>query len=404
MSDCATSVMPRQFLQFLVARGASSVAFQMTGVAVGWHVYSLTNRPFDLGLVGLVQFIPSVLLALFVGHVADRYDRRLVVGVAQGAMALLLLVLTLGSHNQSATRESILLILFLLGIARSFEFATSQAIPPSLVDNSILPQALALGGSVRQACVIAGPLIGGFLYMAGPAAVYCASSILYLSSAILIVSLKGARTASVKAPLRLQSLFAGVTFIRGRRVVLGAISLDLFAVLLGGATALLPIYARDILATGPWGLGFMRAAPAAGALIASIYLARNPLLRNVGKVMFLSVACFGLATIMFALSRSLWLSILALVVLGLSDMISVIIRSTLVQLETPDEMRGRVSAINAIFIGTSNELGEFESGLTAAWFGVVPAACIGGVGTLLVVVLWMRLFPELLQRQRLRSG
>lgn len=398
-----TVALPLQFIRYLVARGASAIALQTAAVAFGWHMYDLTGNPFDLGLVGLVQFLPAVALVFVVGHVADRFKRSIVVGTAQLFMALGLLFLTISSHAGRADRGTILLLLFLIGIARSFEFATSQAIPPLLVDNTQLPRALALGGSVRQACIIAGPLLGGFLYLAGPAAVYGCSALLYLCSAAIVFSLRIARPGTEREPVRLTTLFAGVTFIRSRPVVLGAISLDLFAVLLGGATALLPIFARDILHAGPWGLGFLRAAPAVGALAASLWLARNPLHRRVGRIMFGSVACFGVATVVFALSRSLLLSILALALLGGADMISVVIRATLVQLETPDEMRGRVSAINAIFIGTSNEFGEFESGITAAWFGVVPAACIGGIGTLLVVLIWMRLFPELVQRERLRS-
>ncbi len=396
--------LPRQFIRYLVARGASAIALQTAAVAFGWHMYDLTGNPFDLGLVGLVQFLPAVALVFVVGHVADRFKRSIVVGTAQLFMAVGLLFLSLTSHAGLADRGTILFLLFLIGIARSFEFATSQAIPPLLVDNSQLPRALALGGSVRQACIIAGPLLGGFLYLAGPATVYGCSALLYLCSAVIVLSLRIARPAAEREPVSLATLFAGVTFIRSRPVVLGAISLDLFAVLLGGATALLPIFARDILHAGPWGLGLLRAAPAVGALAASLWLARNPLHRRVGRRMFAAVAWFGVATIVFALSRSLPLSILALAILGGADMISVVIRATLVQLETPDEMRGRVSAINAIFIGTSNEFGEFESGITAAWFGVVPAACIGGIGTLIVVLLWMRLFPELVQRERLRSG
>lgn len=394
---------PRSFLFFVVARAAATVAFQMAGVAVGWQIYALTNRAFDLGLVGLVQFIPSLFLVLYVGHAADRYNRRRIVGLAQLSMALLLLLLAFASHGLWVTREIILVLLFLFGIARAFEFTTAQTIVPSLVDQEVLARALALAGSVRQAAVIAGPLLGGFLYIAGPAVVYAVSFLLLLFSAALVASLKGVRTTQIREPLSLASLFAGISFLRSRPLVLGAISLDLFAVLLGGATALLPIYARDILFTGPWGLGFLRAAPALGALLSALYLSRNPLRSHVGTVMFGSVAVFGIATLVFALSRSLALSFMTLVLLGGADMISVVIRSTLVQLETPDQMRGRVSAINAICIGSSNELGEFESGLTAAWFGVVPATLIGGVGTLLVVVLWMRLFPQLLQHSQLRG-
>ncbi len=396
--------LPDSFFRFIIARGAGTVAFQMTGVAVGWHVYELTGKVFDLGLVGLVQFLPSVLLVLYAGHAADRYNRRFIVFAAQTAMTLVLLLLALGSSNGWISRDIILGLMFLVGTARAFEFTTAQTLLPALVDRQTLPRALALAGSVRQAAVILGPLLGGLLYLAGASIVYLVSALLLICSAGLILSLPVHRPSTRREPFSFTAFFAGISFIRQRPVVFGAISIDLFAVLLGGATALLPVYARDILHTGSWGLGLLRASPAAGALLASLFMARFPLTQRVGKILYLSVATFGVATILFAVSRWLPLSCLLLVLLGGSDMISVVIRSTLVQLETPDEMRGRVSAVNAIFIGTSNELGEFESGLTAAWFGIVPATLLGGFGTLLVVVLWMRLFPQLLQHDRLKSS
>jgi predicted MFS family arabinose efflux permease len=391
------------FILYIASRAASGVALQMTGVAVGWHIYAMTGRAFDLGLVGLVQFLPAILLVLFVGHAADRYNRRLIVGMAQACMALILALISLGAGFHWIARESLLSLLFLFGVARTFEFTTAQTIIPSLVDQELLPRALALGSSVRQAAIIAGPVLGGFLYLLGSAVVYGVSAMLFLASAILIARLRLVRRVQPREAISLFSIFGGIAYIRSQPVVLGAISLDLFAVLLGGATALLPIYARDILHAGPSGLGCLRAAPALGTLVSSLHLARFPLRRHVGKVMFSAVALFGAATIIFALSRSMPLSFLSLMVLGGADMISVVIRASLVQLETPDEMRGRVSAVNAIFIGSSNELGEFESGLAAAWFGVIPAAVLGGVGTLFVVLLWMGMFPQLLQRQQLRS-
>lgn len=396
--------LPRSFFAFIAARAAGTIAFQMTGVAVGWHIYDLTGQVFDLGLVGLVQFLPALVLALYVGHAADRYNRRLMAAGAQGAMALIFATLALGSSSGGLNRDSILLLMFLVGIARSFEFTTLQTLLPAIVSPESLPRALALAGSVRQAAVIFGPLLGGLLYLAGAATVYLISSLLFIFSALVVFMLKVRPAVRTQEPFSLSAVFAGVRFIRQRPVVLGAISLDLFAVLLGGATALLPVYARDILHTGAWGLGILRAGPAAGALLASLCMARYPLRQRVGRVLFLSVAIFGLATIFFALSTWLPLSVLLLAIMGGSDMISVVIRSALVQLETPDEMRGRVSAINAIFIGTSNELGEFESGLTAAWFGTLPAVVLGGAGTLLVVFAWMRLFPQLLQHDRLKSS
>jgi MFS family permease len=377
----------------------------MAGVAIGWQMYDLTGSAFDLGLVGLVQFVPSLLLALYVGHAADRYDRRTIVAIAQSLEAVALLSLALFSFRYLIDRNTLLLIVFLLGIARAFEYTTFQTLLPALVTQEKLPSAIARNASVRQFAIIVGPVLGGFLYVAGSGVVYASACALFLLAAILIARLRMQhRAQTAREPATLTSLFAGIAYIRSQPVLLGAISLDLFAVLLGGATALLPIFARDILMTGPWGLGILRSAPAVGAVTASLYLTRKPLQQKVGKIMFAAVAGFGLATIVFALSTSIVLSCLALAVLGWTDMISVVIRASLVQLETPDDMRGRVSAVNAVFIGTSNEFGEFESGLTAAWFGVVPAALLGGVGTLAVVALWMYLFPQLVQREKLHNG
>jgi len=386
------------------ARIAATIAYQMAAVAVGWQIYDLTHSALNLGLVGLVQFIPSLLLALYVGHVADRHDRQRIVSLAQLAQAATMCGLVIATMLHLMSRETIFLLVFVLGIGRAFEYSTIQTLVPSLVEPEVLPQAMATASSARQTATIIGPMLGGFLYIAGPAVVYATSCLLLLCSAVIISLIKVRRAAVSREPATLRTLFAGIAFIRSRPVVLGAISLDLFAVLFGGATALLPIYARDILAVGPQGLGLLRAGPAIGALGAALYLARNPLRRRVGRIMFASVAWFGLMTIVFALSRSLMLSFLALIFLGWADMISVVIRSSLVQLDTPDGMRGRVTAVNAVFIGTSNELGEFESGLTAAWLGVVPAALLGGIGTLVVVLLWMRLFPQLLKRERLHES
>jgi len=394
----------RSFTSFLIARAAATLAYQMAGVAIGWQMYDLTHNPFDLGLVGLCQFVPALFLALYVGHAADRHDRRTIVALAQFVEAVALACLAIFSLLHLIDRETILMTVTLLGAARSFEHATSQTLLPALVTSEVLPSAIARNASVRQAAIIAGPALGGFLYVAGSSTVYLIGCGFFLLSAVLVARLQMQQRARTnREPATLTSLFAGITYIRSKPVLLGAISMDLFAVLLGGATALLPIFARDILMVGPWGLGILRSSPAVGALVASLYLARYPLRKSVGKIMFAAVAGFGAATIVFALSTSIILSCLALVVLGWTDMISVVIRSSLVQLETPDEMRGRVSAVNAVFIGTSNEFGEFESGLTAAWFGVVPAALLGGVGTLVVVALWISLFPQLLQREQLHG-
>lgn len=393
----------RQLFRFIIARAAATIAYQIMSVAIGWQMYELTHSALDLGLVGFAQFIPSLLLVLYVGHVADRYDRRRIISLAQCAEAAALFGLVVTSLLNGISRESIFLFLVVMGTARAFEFSTLQTLIPALVEPEVLPQAMAAASSVRQAATICGPMLGGFLYLAGPVVVYSTCLVLFLTSAIIVARLVVTPGTARREPASMSTLLAGIRFIREQPVVLGAISLDLFAVLLGGATALLPIYARDILFAGPLGLGILRASPAVGALAASFWLSRNPLHRNVGRIMFASVAWFGVMTITFALSRSILLSCLALAVLGGVDMISVVIRSSLVQLETPDVMRGRVSAVNAVFIGTSNELGEFESGVTAAWLGAVPAALIGGVGTILVVLLWMRLFPQLLRRDRLQS-
>ncbi len=383
------------FAFFWCARVSTSIAFQMVGVAVGWQVYALTGSALFLGLVGLVQFLPMFLLTLVVGHVADRYNRRTIVRICQTVEGLAAGTLALASFGGWESSESILIIICIVGAARAFEGPAMQALLPGLVPAALFPRAAAWSASALQTATIIGPAFGGFLYAAGPTVVYAAACILFLTASIFIALIRLKRMPSKNEPVSIRSLFAGISFIRSRREILGAISLDLFAVLLGGATALLPIYARDILMTGPWGLGLLRAAPALGALIMSVFLARRPLHRRVGRAMFIAVAVFGVATIVFALSTSFVLSLVSLVILGASDVISVVIRHSLVQIGTPDEMRGRVSAVNSMFIGTSNQLGEFESGLTAAMFGVVPAVLIGGFGTILVVIIWIRIFPQL---------
>ena len=392
----------RPFAFFWLARGFTSIAFQIQGVAVGWQVYALTGSPFYLGLVGLAQFLPMFLLTLAVGHVADRYDRRMIVRLCQIIEGLAAAALAFGSFSGWQSKESILGVVFIAGAARAFEAPTLQALVPGLVPTLLIPRAMAWSASAHQTATILGPAIGGLLYTAGPTAAYATASVLFLAASLLIALIRIERPPPNREPVSLQSLFAGIVFIRNQPVVLGAISLDLFAVLLGGATALLPVYARDILVAGPWGLGLLRSAPAVGALAMSIFLARKMIEHRIGWVMFVAVVVFGVATIVFAISTSFVLSLGALVVLGAADVISVVIRSSLVQIKTPDEMRGRVSAVNSMFIGTSNQLGEFESGLTAALFGVVPAVLIGGAGTLVVVILWMRLFPQLLRIDSLK--
>lgn len=389
------------FLRFWMSQTASTMAYQMLVVAIGWQVYDLTQSAFMLGIVGLVQFLPQLLLTLVVGHVADQYDRRRIVLLCQWLKTAMAAVLAVGSVTGTLTVETIFICACLIGAARAFELPSMQALLPKLVEPSILAQAMARAAGGREFAVIIGPALGGLIYALGSGIVYMTGAVLFLAAGFLVIIIRLPFQAPRRERPTLQSLLGGITFIRSKKVVLGAISMDLFSVLLGGATALLPIYARDILQTGPWGLGLLRTAPAIGALTMSVYLAKRPLGARVGHVMFTAVAGFGLSTIVFGISHWFPLSLLALIVLGATDMVSVVIRQTLVQLETPDEMRGRVSAVNAIFIGASNQLGEFESGVTAAWFGAVPAVVIGGIGTLLVVIAWMRLFPDLFRRDTL---
>lgn len=391
----------RPFLRFWFGRIFTSMANNMLAVAVGWQMYDLTHSAMDLGLVGLVQFAPALLLTLVVGHVADHYDRRKIITACLSLQAFIIGALIVSTHNHWISRDLILLCSFAIGAAKAFQMPTTQALAPLLVPTDVLPRALALSSSGVQFAIIVGPACGGLLYALGANVVYALCCLLTLVSAACFFGVRVARQAVQREPVSLRSIFAGLDFIWHRKAVLGAISLDLFAVLLGGATALLPIFARDILFVGPVGLGLLRSAPAVGALLTSIWLARHPIQRRVGKVMFTAVATYGMATLTFAFSHLFLLSLATLAIAGSADMISVVIRQSLVQLETPNEMRGRVSAVNSIFIGASNQLGEFESGTTAAWWGAVASVAVGGIGTLLVVAAWMKHFPELVRRERL---
>ena len=374
----------------------------MLTVVVGWQIYSITKQPFYLGLVGLAQFLPMFLLTLVVGYVADRYNRKMIICISQIAGGLAIFFLAFESYNGWVTKEGILAIVFFIGIANAFQGPPMQTLLPSIVDKEHFPQANAIITSVTQFAIILGPAIGGVLYLFGPEVVYFIVGILTLSTSVIIffIQIPKKMEQTKFEPATLKSIFGGISFIKSKPAILGAISLDLFAVLLGGATALLPVYASKILLVGPLGLGILRSAPAVGALIMSIFLARNPIRKSKGLWMFIAVIIFGLSTIVFAISVSVVLSLIALVVLGASDVVSVVIRSTFILMETPDNMRGRVSSVNSMFIGTSNQLGEFESGLTASWFGIVPAVLYGGIGTIVVAVLWMKLFPELLHIDR----
>jgi MFS family permease len=388
------------FRRFASSRVLSAAAFQATNVSVGWLLYDRTHNAFDLGLVGLCQFLPMMLLTFVVGHVADRFDRRRIGLICQIVEAAVLLLVAIGVWVGWLTVGEIFAAVTFLGAAQAFERPTMAALLPSAVSTTVLPQAIAGSSSVGQTAMIVGPSLGGLLYGLAPVAPFLFAALSFAAASMNVVRIRIVETPIRREPVSLKSVFAGVSFIWSRPIILGTISLDLFAVLLGGATALLPIYARDILHAGPWGLGLLRSAPAVGALLMSLMLARYPLSRRVGMKMFYAVAVFGAGTLVFALSTNIVLSVAALFIIGAADNISVVVRSSLVQLLTPDQMRGRVNAVNSLFIGTSNQLGEFESGTLAGFLGAVPAAVIGGAGTILVVLIWMRLFPALRDADR----
>ena len=367
----------------------------MLGVAVGWQLYELTGSALDLGLVGLVQFVPTILLTLVVGQVADRCDRRLVVIVCEIAKAAAAAALAFGSLGGWQSRASIFTLVGLLGAAQAFENPAMTALVPEVVSRQLITKAMAWVISAGQTAQIVGPALGGLLYAFGPGPAYSTAGAMFILAGGFAAAIRIERTAGAREPLTLETVFSGVAFIWSRRVLLGTMSLDLFAVLLGGATALLPVFARDILHTGPAGLGILRSAPAVGALATSVLLAHYPLERRIGPTLFRSVIVFGVATVAFGVSTSFILSIAALTVLGAADVVSMVIRVSLAQIRTPDGMRGRVSAVHSLFTGTSNQLGAFESGLAAALLGAVPAVLLGGLGTLAVAGLWMILFPEL---------
>jgi len=390
----------RQFVRFWIARLAGTTASQMLMVAVAWQMYDITNSAWDLGLVGLFQFVPALLLALPAGHVVDRLHRGRIFAVCMLGLALVTLLLVAATVGDFVSRELIFGVSIVFGIARAFQMPAQQALTPALVPQQLLTRAIALSSSAVQIAVLCGPALGGLLYAAGPTTVYACAVVLLLIAFALTLTVRYARQVSV-AVLSWRTMHAGIGFVWHNKVLLGATSLDLFAVLLGGAVALLPIFARDILDAGPVGLGLLRSAPAAGALVMSAALTRWPLQRRVGSRLLKAVALFGVATIVFGISTSFAVSLVALAVSGAADSISVVTRQTLMQLETPDDMRGRVAAVNSIFIGASNQLGEFESGATAALFGPVASVVLGGVGTLLIAGSWIKLFPALAQPDRM---
>jgi MFS family permease len=393
------------FVLFQVARFLIVSSVEMQAVAVGWQVYEITKRPLDLGFVGLAQFLPGILLFPISGHASDRFERRNVLSACYAGYAVCFTLLLVLAHRGVHSITEIYVVLVLIGVVRSFNGTASRSILPQLVSQEDFPNAVAWNASIFQAATILGPSFGGIIYAAsrGPSAVYAIATLTAILAMISTFRIKPETQARPREPMTFKTVFAGLRYIWSRKLILGAISLDLFAVLLGGATALLPVYAREILHTGPWGLGLLRTAPGGGAALMAVLLAHRPLRGKSGQTLLWAVAGFGVLTIVFGLSRSLTVSLIALLLLGASDMISVIIRATFTLMSTPDEMRGRVNAVDMIFIGTSNEFGQFESGVTAQWFGTVPAVVIGGIGTLVVIALWAWWFPELRQAGELHK-
>jgi MFS family permease len=391
------------FLLYQIERFLIVAALEMQSVAVGWQVYEMTRRPIDLGYVGLAQFLPNIFLFLVAGHAADRFNRKRLLLICNVGFvvcsAFLIEITRIGPHSV----RPIYAVLVLLGIMRAFNSPAGRALLPSLVPVEVFPNAVAWNSSAYHTAAILGPAIGGLVYalFRGPIAVYITSVIACLVATAALARIRARASVREKEKVSVRTVLAGLNYIWTHKIIFGSISLDLFAVLLGGAVALLPVYAREILHTGPWGLGLLRAAPGTGASLMAILLAYQPLRRQVGKTMLFCVAGFGVFTIVFGISHSLVLSLISLMLVGASDMISVVIRGTLVQIATPDAVRGRVNAVDMIFIGASNEFGEFESGVTAQWFGTVPAVILGGVGTIVVVALWAWLFPELRKADRL---
>ncbi len=385
------------FTIFQTARCLVVLAMEMQAVAVGWQVYEITKRPLDLGLVGLAQFLPGIVLFLVAGHIADVFDRKKVLILCEAGFAVCFLLLLLLTAYGTRSVAAIYVVLVMLGVVRSFNGPASRALLPRLVPEEHFQNSVAWASGIFQLATILGPVMGGLIYaiFRGPFAVYLIATVIAAVAVGLLLKLRVDTRRGGKVEMSNSSIFEGFRYIWREKLILGAISLDLFAVLLGGAVALLPVYAKEILQTGPWGLGILRSAPGVGAGIMAIVIAYKPLRKQVGATMLWCVAAFGLFTVLFGLSRSMALSLIALFVVGATDMVSVIVRGTLIQVATPDEMRGRVNAVDMIFIGASNELGQFESGLTAQWLGTVPAVILGGIGAIVVTGLWAWMFPEL---------
>jgi MFS family permease len=391
----------RGFALFWIARLLSTFSTQIVSVAVGWQVYDLTRNPFDLGLVGLVQFAPALLLVLVTGAVSDRFNRRIIVAICLGIEALCASAILFLTLSGSINVGLIFSILFVFGVTRAFMNPAAQSLIPNLVPTEDLASAIAFSSSAWQIATIAGPVAGGLLYGISAEVAYGVAGILFLVGSVFVGFVPRPPQKILPEPASWSTVVAGFRYVWHEKVVLGAISLDLFAVLLGGAVALLPAYARDILEVGPWGLGFLRAGPGIGALVVAIYLAWRPVADHAGLIMFAAVVAFGALTIVFGISTTVWLSVSALALAGAADMVSVYVRETLIQLWTPDAVRGRVSAVNMVFVGASNELGEFRAGVMGALIGVVPAVVFGGIGTIGVAIAWAWLFPQLRRARHL---
>jgi MFS family permease len=388
------------FVRFLYVRVAASVALQIQVVAVGWQMYELTDSPFRLGLIGLVQFVPAICLFPLTGHVADRFDRRWVTFIGEIVEALAVAVLAVANFTGHLTPNLLLAMAFVVGTGRAFEQPSVQSVLPNIVSARVLPNAVAASTSGSQTAVVAGPALGGILVAFSPTLVFAVCAVIWVSAGLAMITIATERTAATRMPLDLKTLFSGIAFIARHKIVLGAILLDMLAVLLGNAMALLPVFARDIYAAGPLGFGILRAAPAVGAIATALVLTRWPVSDRVGRVMFVTVTIFGIGTVCLALAPSFVFAIGAMVVIGASDTVSVVIRQTMVQLRTPDEMRGRVYAVNSMAVITSNQLGDFRAGAAASFFGTIPSVLIGGFSILAVVLISRKIFAELYAADR----
>jgi MFS family permease len=384
-----------QFMMYWATRVTTAFAYHMMFVAIGWQVYDLTNSALDLGLIGLIMFIPSVPGAVLVGHVADHYDRRFVVAIAQITMGLCALVLAIASVTGHISANLIFAAVLVIGVGRAFHSPTLHTLLPGIVPPSMISRGVAAGTGANQISIIGGPVLGGILYIFGPEVVYRLSAVFFIIATILVVLVRVNYPPREKKPISLGEVFAGFTYIRQNKVIFGSISLDLSALLLGGVTALLPIYARDILQTGPWGLGVLRAAPAVGAIVATIYLTRVALRRRTGHILIGAICVYGVSVLVFGVSTTLWLSILALIVYGAMDAVNTIIRHSMTQSRTPNDKLGRVMSVSSLFTSSATTLGQFKAGVLAALLGVVPSVLVGGVGAIAVALIWIRLFPEL---------